>query len=84
MNGMMSGWGGMFFGLGWIISLLFWVLVILGIAALIRQLAGGRFKHGCDNWLGKSKTPLEILRERYAKGELDKAEYEKMKKDLNE
>ena len=71
---MMGGWNG--FGiLGWIPMLLFWILLILGVVALIRYL--GRSGQQRD-----SKTPLEILKERYAKGEIDKNEFEGMKKDL--
>ena len=74
-NNMMSGWNG--FGiLGWIPMLLFWVLLILGVVALFRYLGKSGQHDG-------SKTPLEILKERYAKGEIDKKEFEYKKKDLS-
>ena len=60
-----AGGGGM-----WIFTLLFWVLVIAGVVLLI-------------NWLRKQNTnesALEILKKRYARGEIDKETYERLKK----
>ena len=74
-NNMMGGWNG-FCILGWIPMLLFWILLILGAVALLRYL-GGSARSG-----DKGKSPLDILKERYAKGEIDKKEFNEMKKDL--
>ena len=68
-----GGWGG--FGPGWIFMIIFWILIILAVVVLVRYLGGTR-QSGAD------KTPMDILKERYAKGEIDKKEFEEMKKDL--
>ncbi|MDI6777733.1 MAG: SHOCT domain-containing protein [Patescibacteria group bacterium] len=82
--GHMGGFG-YGFGFGWIFMLLFWVLIIWAIFALIRGVSGV-FGHGCwhprDESKHKENSALDILKERYAKGEISKDEFEKMKKDL--
>lgn len=72
---------------GGIISFLFFILIVILTIAFIRwALKGGR--HG--NWPDHEKimsaydSALEILKERYAKGEIKKEEFEEKKKDLME
>ena len=73
-NGMMGGWG-----MGWLM-LAFWILVLIGLFLLIRWLLQitGREK----NVVNGSLSALEILKQRYARGEIDKIEYERIKQDL--
>ena len=74
-RGMMGGYGGGWFGS--IIMVVFWIVVIIGIVFLIRWLvqSGG---HGARS----EESALEILKKRYARGEIDKKEFEARKKDL--
>ncbi len=76
---MMGGFGG---GLGWIgmiFGFIFFVAIVIGVIFLIVWLVK-RSGHGDNNVTGTRS--LELLKERYAKGELTKEQYENMKKDL--
>ncbi len=80
--GMMGPWmmGG--FGWGWfmpIFMIIFWGLVIWGIVALVRGLSGSR---GSDSAPPTADSALDILKRRYARGEINTAEFEEKKKDL--
>ncbi len=71
------GWGYMGAG-GWILMILFWAFIIFGIIALVRWST-----HGGGHWHGHGeRTALDVLKERYARGEIDRKEFEEKKKDL--
>jgi putative membrane protein len=80
---MMYGYGPGF-GFGWIFMILFWGLIIWGIFALIRGASGGGCcgSHHNGGHGHKDDNALEILKGRYAKGEITKEEFDTMKKDL--
>jgi len=73
--GMHPMWWGAW-GLGMMLMmLLFWGLVIVGLVAGIRWLLG----QGKER---RSDSAVEILRQRYARGEISKEEFEAKKRDL--
>ena len=78
--GMMWGWGHPMGWLWMVMMGLFWVALIVAVIFLVRWLllsTGGRSREP----LGE-ESPLEILKKRYARGEIDKQEFEEKKKDL--
>jgi putative membrane protein len=74
------GWGGMLLML---LSMLLWVAVIaLVVWALIRWLVVGT-RGGGSPWAGPTgPSAIEILRQRYARGEIDTATFEQMRERL--
>jgi putative membrane protein len=71
---MMYGYGG-----GWfmgIVMIIFWGLIIWGIIALVRHFSrAGQYD-------AQGNSAIEILKRRYAQGEITKDEYEEKKRDL--
>lgn len=80
---MMGGYGVMGQG-GWFLGLVFmvlmWLLVAGGVVALFKYL----FTSSGSAKVGSSSSALEVLGERYARGEIDKAEFDAKRKDLKE
>lgn len=63
-------------GLGMI---LFWGLIIAAIVVGLRALWGGSVAPGQK----QEKSALELLKERYARGEIERDEFEQKKRDLS-
>ena len=62
----------MWFGMG-----LGWIVLIGAIVVLVQWMNGNRGERGHD-------SALEVLRRRYAAGEIDRAEYERLRRDLED
>ncbi len=79
--GMMGGYG-MGWGFGWFLMLLWWVLIIAGIVVLVRWLVVGSLRDPHKSHNVPDKTALDILKERYARGEINRETFEQMRRDL--
>lgn len=69
-------WGPWAIGMG-LGMLVFWVLIIVGIVAAIRWLITTS-----RQTRPPEESPLESLKRRYARGEIDQAEFEERRRDL--
>lgn len=65
----------------WMILAGLWGLIFWG--GLIALMVWGFFKLRRQDGSAPERNPLEIAKERYAKGELSKEEFEQLKKDLS-
>lgn len=72
-----EGWG---MGFGFMFMILFWALIAAAIVTVIRWAL--RASDSPERRAPREKTPLEIVRERYARGEIGREEYEQLKRDL--
>jgi putative membrane protein len=83
--GMGSGMLGYGYGMSWfshILMIVFWVALIVGIIFLIRWLVVASRSGGHQAVNQGGDTALDILRKRYARGEINKQEFEEKKRDL--
>jgi putative membrane protein len=69
---------GMGFGHGMgIFMIFFWLLIILGIILLVRIILGGGERSGRT-----AESAEEILKKRYARGEISEEQYRRMRENL--
>jgi len=71
-NGIFSG--GMFFGGG--LMWIFWIVVLVVLIFVLKSIFGS------SNRNTSSEDAMEILRQRFARGEIDEDEFEQRKKQL--
>jgi putative membrane protein len=73
-----NGFGMMRFGFGgWFMGIIYF-LIIIAICLAVFFIVKNNIKSTARN----NETPLEILKKRYAKGEISKEEFEKIKNDI--
>ena len=83
----MMDWGGGWGGGYWVMflfSIVFIVAVIVGIVLLVRGISGGGVGGGPAERqsLAQRETAEDVVRRRYAAGEIDREEYEQKLRDL--
>ena len=71
--------GGLTMGFGMLMMLAFWTALIVGAVLLVRWASGPPREARGTTWPG---DPAEILRRRYAAGEIDQTTYQQMKAEL--
>lgn len=69
------------YGMG-IVMILFWVAVVAAIILLVSGALSGRSDSNRGNYERHDRS-LEILKERYARGEIDKDQFKSMRHELN-
>lgn len=74
-------------GMGWwmLWGSILWIVFIVAVIVVTVQLAGASNRKGASSghtMPPPAETPLDILRRRYASGELSRDEFEQMRRDL--
>lgn len=79
MNGMMNGMGMMVWGVfSFLLGLLLIFLFIVAAAGVVKWIWGQK-----TPWAWKNKeSELDILKQRYARGEISKEEFERIRADI--
>ncbi len=71
----------------WVFPIIFLVFALVGITVFLfvcsRGFCGPWARRSDKGYRNESESPLDILKKRYAKGEVAKAEFEQIKNDLS-
>ncbi len=73
---MMNGFEGHGWGMGW-----WWIIGLIIVVAVVWMLIKS-MNTNSRSYMPSGKSALDILKERYARGEIDKEEFEERRKDL--
>ncbi|MFH1480592.1 MAG: SHOCT domain-containing protein [Pseudomonadota bacterium] len=79
--GIMGGYG--MGGFGFIFMIAFWILILAGVFSAIRWIIRASGQHK-DPVIRTGSNALEILKERYARGEIDQTTLETMKREIGQ
>jgi putative membrane protein len=82
---MMGWWGGGWYGM--IFGPLFMILLLAVLVAVVVMLVrwlGGQWQGTMPHQFPPARTPLDILKERFARGEIDKDDFEDRRRVLGE
>ena len=77
MSGIFGGWS----IIGIIFMFIFWIILIPGIILLVVWLVRRTSYTGKD--LSRKNDAIDILNERYVRGEINKEDFERMKRDIS-
>lgn len=81
----MMGWGG---GMGWFMGPIFMLLVVLAgvalVVLLVRWLGGSDAPSAPGSGPDSGSSPVRILEERFARGEIDEEEFRQRKRALGQ
>ena len=78
--GMMDGWGG--YGWGGPFHVIFWLVALILIVALVAWMFRSGSRGGVSGRLERRSPGLDVLEERYARGEINRDEYLQKKRDI--
>jgi putative membrane protein len=80
----LGGWSGpmgLAMGLGWLTMLPFWAVLIAGGVLLVRAVSRSRSAPSTPGDV-QNESPVDILKRRYAAGEITEAQYTEMRQVL--